>query len=1155
MLIDLSPKSISPETPPHLPIAFPLILLTLCAGILTSGFIYFESQKKQLERQYRNQLSAIAGLKVQQIVEWRRERAGSATFLAANPLLTRPRTPEIDRELHAWLGRYAKLYGYSEIAIIDEIGEIRVSASGARGLVRSGVLSLIDRGLQSGETGASDVNQVEGGPAYIDFVAPVLGKDGLTTGEGILLRVEAAAFLHAMVQSWPVPSRTAECLLARRENHRVQFLSDLRFQKDAAFRLTLPLDWNLPAAMAVRGVEGIVSGTDYRGVPVLAALKKVPQTDWVLVTKIDTAEMYSTLHQRSILIGLVVGILLIGCLGALNLVWHLHQSSFFKQQHRADLERRALAGRYAHLSRWANDILLLVDEHGRIVEANDRAASAYGYAPDELLHLTISDLLDPSALPTFDDRWANLRDSARYDSLHRRKDNSLMPVEVSARFIETEGAAFRQYIIRDITERRQAEDNVRRATRAMRVLSASNQAVVRSGDEARLYDDICAAITDTGGYPLAWIGFMEQDAAKSVRTVAAAGSDIEYSQSHGVSWGDGPSAQGPVGSCIRTGEISICNDLGSAPNFKPWREKAARSGFRSVLALPLRCEGEIIGALAIYASEPDAFHSEEMLLLKELAGDLSYGIEARRRRVRQAQAEEDARQSAAEFQTLFNTASDVILIRDFDGRIREVNSVASQNLGYSRNELLAMDVLEIGPPSIADRVRLLLNETAARGYSLFESIHRRKDGSEYPVEVNSRVFEYRGKPAVLSIARDISDRKRADAEAQKRAAELERAKSEAENANRVKSQFLANMSHEIRTPMHGIIGMTGLLLDTPLTPDQHDCAETVKKSAELLLAIVNDVLDFSKIEAGHMKLNSSRFDIVRCLDEIGASMSLQARSKGLDYRFEARVDHPLVWGDSGRLRQIVLNLVNNAIKFTVRGWVALTVSSVEPSDAGLSFKISVEDTGPGIASTDLPKLFQSFSQLDSSMVKKHDGTGLGLAISRELAELMGGKLTVSSELGKGTTFVLTVPFALAYGLDSSLDRPSEQSRPDLPGRHRRVLLAEDNPVNQKIGTRLLEKLGCQVDLAANGHEAVAMATASHYDVIFMDCGMPEMDGCMATREIRSLEKNGSRVPIVALTAHVVAGTCEHCIEAGMDDYVSKPVAVSVLRDVLLKWTR
>lgn len=814
--------------------------------------------------------------------------------------------------------------------------------------------------------------------------------------------------------------------------------------------------------------------------------------------------------------------------------------------------------RYAHLSGFINDVILLIEEDGTIVEANDRAASTYGYDIDELLRLNIRDLIATPEQPPVSEVLEGLKKNGAmvFESVHRRQDGSTLQVEVSSRRVNAGARTFNQSIIRDITERKRNEEEVRRASRAMRVLSASNQALVRSQDEASLFRAICSAATEAGGYPLVWIGFAQNDEQKSVMVMASSSDRPEYLESLQVSWADAPLGRGPTGTCIRAGRIAICNNTGSDPAFEPWRESALQYGYRSVIALPLYVDAAVIGALTIYANEPDAFQHEEMSLLQELAGDLSYGIEGYRRSLEQARTQRALLQSAMEFRTLFDNVSDAIFITDLEGRILEVNQPACERLGYSHDELLKMTVQDIDSPAFTALETGRVCHLIDHGESLYETVHVRNNGAEVPVEISSRLFYYRCAPAILNVARDIRDRKIAEIQARKHAAELERAKTEAETANQAKSQFLANMSHEIRTPMNGIIGMSGLLLDTALSPAQREYAQTICTSAHALLAIVNDVLDFSKIEAGRMDIERGRFDILGCLDEVGELMAPQARAKGLTYVFQASVENRWVIGDSGRLRQIVLNLLGNAIKFTEKGQVTLRISDGLTSDGHGRFTLTIADTGIGIAEQDLPLLFQKFTQVDSSLSKKHQGTGLGLAISRRLAELMGGTLSASSVLGQGSTFVLklTLPLAPELGPATRGTR-AEPEVPDTPltAKPRRVLLAEDNVVNQTIGRRLLEKFGCSVDVAANGKRAVEMAAGSAYDIIFMDCGMPEMDGFTATQEIRATEIHARRIPIIALTAHVMAGTREECLAAGMDDYIAKPVSLDAIKNTLAKW--
>ena len=514
------------------------------------------------------------------------------------------------------------------------------------------------------------------------------------------------------------------------------------------------------------------------------------------------------------------------------------------------------------------------------------------------------------------------------------------------------------------------------------------------------------------------------------------------------------------------------------------------------------------------------------------------------------------KRSELEFRAAFDSANDGIFILDREGWIVEANRVVCEFLGYSHEELLQMNVGEIETPEDAATLLKRIANIVERGRAISERVHVRKDRSRVPVEVSSSVYDYRGKTAVLGTVRDISERKQAEAEAEKREAELERAKTQAEAANRAKSEFLAQMSHEVRTPMNGIIGMTALLLDSELTAEQLDLCENIRRSGDALLTVINDVLDLSKIEAGRMEVLTRAFDVVECLKQVHDLLAPQAAAKGLECRFHAEGDRHHVMGDAGRVRQIALNLLGNAVKFTETGRVDLTLASRQDANGRSVFRIAVKDTGIGIAADKLPLVFSMFTQVDSSASRRFQGTGLGLAISRRLAELMGGTLTATSEEGRGSEFVLEIPLpdAAEAGREAvqSEASPAEAAR-KLPPRTRRILLAEDNAINRRLGVLLLQRFGCRVDLAANGLEAVAMAQAGAYEAIFMDCGMPEMDGYAATREIRRRNPTGRRIPIIALTAHAISGAREKCLGAGMDDFLAKPIRPGEIAAALLRW--
>ena len=658
---------------------------------------------------------------------------------------------------------------------------------------------------------------------------------------------------------------------------------------------------------------------------------------------------------------------------------------------------------------------------------------------------------------------------------------------------------------------------------------------------------------------------------KTLRHGAAPSLPDFYRQAiDGLSIGEGV---GSCGTAAFRGERVIVEDIHQHPYWASIQDLVRQAGLRSCWSQPFKQRnGRILGTFAIYHREPTQPTEAEISLIQSYASLAELAVE-------RMQTEKALHESQESYRLIADHSRDVIWVLAVPSmKFTYISPSVERLRGWTAEEVMQQPFEAAMTEATARRVNAILTESLQRlaagdyaaRFATTEVEQPCKDGRIIHTEVVSTILldENGQAQQILGITRDISERKKAEAELEQYRLHLEKmvedrttalsvAKESAEAANRAKSTFLANMSHELRTPMNAIMGMTDLALRRSTDLQQKEQLLTVAKASRNLLAIINDILDISKIEAERLTLDRSAFRLSSVIDNLNSLIGFKAAEKKLPLLIdiEPRLANMPLNGDPLRLGQILLNLTSNAVKFTEAGSVTVCIQLIEENPDDLLIRFDVRDTGIGISPADQRRLFFAFVQADGSTTRKYGGTGLGLAISQQLVQMMGGKIQLDSQPGIGSVFSFCARLAKTADFVENLAVDPEitaENRLRQTYAGRRILLVEDEPINQEVSKGLLAEVGLQVDLAEDGEEAVQRAKIGHYDLILMDMQMPKMNGIDATRAIRQLPGLAA-TPIIAMTANAFEEDRQRCLEAGMNDHIGKPVDPDLLFETLLHW--
>lgn len=766
--------------------------------------------------------------------------------------------------------------------------------------------------------------------------------------------------------------------------------------------------------------------------------------------------------------------------------------------------------RYRSVLDHAADAVLVADAEGRYQYANLQACQLLGYEEAEILAMRVGDFSVDSAAGDAQSLFRRLLSDEQLSAemLLRRKDGAEVPVEVNAIRLP-DGGVYGAF--RDITLRRQAAERIRQLSMAV---EQSPESVVITDLETRI-EYVNEAFVRNTGYSREEVMGQTPNLLKSGLTPAETYAELWEALRAGKPW---------------KGEL-----------FNRRKDGSDYVDFAHIS--PIR--------------QPDGRISHYLSLQEDISEKKRLGLELDQHRHHLeelvAMRTAEVRATSAKLQTTqFAMDSVGIGIHWVDaasGRLIYVNRYAAQLLGYDIEDMLRLNVSDIVPDTTPDLYARTVERLRQQSRAQFETWQRTRDGRLVAVEM---ILYYLpdtpgASDTIIGFVTDITRRKETEQA-------LVRAKEDAEAANLAKSAFVANMSHEIRTPLNAIIGFTHLLMRTQPRPEQQAKLEKVLVASGHLLSIINDILDLSKIEAGKLSLERTDFSVGALFDHARSLIDEAAQAKGLRVEIDYAGVPPCLRGDPTRLRQALLNYAGNAVKFTERGTIALRARLLRSEGERLLLRFEVRDTGIGIPADKLAGLFQAFQQADDSTTRKYGGTGLGLAITQRLAALMGGEVGVESREGQGSVFWLTAWLTLGRSVaaEPAGVEPDEVEAELRLRADARVLVVEDDVINQEVALWLLGSVGLRAELARNGREAVECAAAGEYDLVLMDVQMPELDGLEATRRIRAMP-SWERVPILGMTANAFDEDRQRCLEVGMNDFVAKPVDPEQLFGLLLKW--
>lgn len=1134
-----------------MPFHLVLIFFLLAAGMGFAGYFYYQNQQENLKGEAQKFIAAIAELKANHIREWREEHLIDATVIHNDPIfaghvagwLAVRENLDAREKILQWMTSLRDHHEYRSVHLTDTNGTALLSVPEGNSFdPETG--NYIRTIVQEKKPTLSNLHlSSESGVILCSLVIPIMKQvDGEKQAiAAIYLQVDPYQFLYPLIQSWPTPSETGETVLVSRDGEDALFLNELRFRKNTALVLrTSVTEKRRPGAMAALGYEGVMEGVDYRGMQVLAAVRIIPDSSWSLVAKMDAEEIYAPIRQRAWFVVFLGCAMFVGAGIGIVLIWTRQQAEFYRKQYQNEREKLELAQRYEYLTRYANDMILMFDSNGKIVEANDRAVLTYGYTHAEIRDLNILNISSREGLLDFQEQWRKTNEGHGfvYETVHRKKDGTAFPVEISSRVVRLRNDDFYWSIIRDISERKRAEAKIFHLNRLYAVLSQVNQAVVRARERTALLKAVCRIAVEYGEFRMAWIGLVNEE-QKRVEPFTCFGTGGEYLSRIRVPLDDELAGRGPMLQAIRNGKPYVCGDIERDPRVAPWREDALAFGFRSVASIPITCNGKVIGAFNVYSEETNFFDEEEMQLIEEMCMDVSFGLDTIEHEMQRKQAEEGLRESEASYRALAENLPGVVyrtLLRE-NMRVQFFNNTFAAMTGYPSTEITCCEACPMDTiilPEDRDAVVDTI-QNAVREDIPFRTEYRirHKDGTiRHLAEAGRPSRGIDNEPLFIDgVVFDESDRKR-----------LENQLRQAQKMEAI-GTLAGGIAHDFNNILTPIIGYTEMALyDIPRRTPLWRNMQQVLNSGHRARELVKQILTFGR--QAEQERKPIRIDLI-------AKETLKLLRATLPSTIEIHQDitggSNSIMGDPTQIHQVLINLCTNAAHAMRNkgGTLEMTLTCEELDSSftsqyanmepGPYLRLSVRDTGHGMTPEIRQRIFEPYFTTKA----QGEGTGLGLSVVYGIVKSYGGAISVYSEPGKGTVFHVYLP-----RIDKEAPGQSELLKP-LPVGKGRVLFVDDEEIILDLGVRMLERLGYEAVAVGSSRKALQMIgeTPGGFDLLITDQTMPEMTGAELTAEVLAISPG---IPIILCTGFSESMNEERAKAIGAAGFLMKPVVLNEL---------